>query len=325
MSNLQNTLNVRSKSIPLNLDKEKIGLIVSLMALSILLSILSPHFLETYNLGNIGRQTSINLIIAIGMTYVIISGGIDLSVGSMLAVVSVVVASLMKNHGLDIFTSILVGVVIGSFLGLINGLIISNIKIPPFIATLGMMTIARGIAFVYTDAYPISGFSSKFTFLGQGSIFGIPVPIIITIIAVAIGIFVLNNTIIGNHIFGLGNNEESARLAGINIKKTQLFIYTFCGFMTAISAVIVTSRLDSGQPNIGVSYELDAIAAVVLGGTSLSGGKGSIFGTVLGALIIGVLNNGMNLLSVSPYFQLIVKGLVILLAVGLNTIRERKN
>lgn len=304
--------------------KEIIGLVVSFIALSVLLSFLSPHFLDGSNLANIGRQISINMIIAIGMTYVIISGGIDLSVGSILAVVSVVVASLMKNYGLDMYTSILAGLVLGGLMGLINGVVISNFKIPPFIATLGMMTIARGIAFVYTDAYPISGFSGSFTYIGQGKALGIPVPIIITIIAVLIGIFILKNTIIGNHIFGLGNNEESARLAGISIKKTQLFIYTFCGVMTAISAIIVTSRLDSGQPNIGTSYELDAIAAVVLGGTSLSGGKGSIIGTVLGALIIGVLNNGMNLLNVSPYYQLIVKGLVILLAVGMNTMRERR-
>jgi ribose transport system permease protein len=304
--------------------KEIIGLLISLVALSALLSFLTPHFLDGTNLANIGRQISINTIIAIGMTYVIISGGIDLSVGSILAVVSVLVASLMKNYGLDMYTAILAGLIVGGLMGLVNGLIVSNLKIPPFIATLGMMTIARGIAFVYTDAYPISGFPSSFTFIGQGKIFSIPLPIIITVLAIVIGIFILKNTIIGNHIFGLGNNEESARLAGINIKKTQLFIYTFCGFMTAISGIIVTSRLDSGQPNIGVSYELDAIAAVVLGGTSLSGGKGSIMGTVFGALIIGVLNNGMNLLNVSPYYQLIVKGLVILLAVGMNTMRERK-
>lgn len=302
---------------------EKITLFIGLIVLCTVLSVVSPYFLKPSNLATVGRQIAINTIIAVGMTLVIISGGTDLSVGSIVAVVSCVIASLMKNVGIGIGPSILIGLIIGGIFGAINGTIISKFKLPPFLVTMAMMTIGRGVAFVYTNAYPISGLPKAFGFIGEGSIFHIPFPFIVTLFIVFLGYFLLSNTVIGNHIYAVGNNPESARLAGINVEKTLVFTYMFSGLMSSISAIILTSRLNSGQPIVGQGYELDAIAAVVLGGTSMSGGEGSILGTILGTLVIGVLNNGMNLLNVSPYFQMIVKGMVILIATIVNFLRER--
>lgn len=306
------------------MNKEKLmkyKSIIGLVLFAIVVSFLSPRFLTMPNMLNVLRQTSINAVIAAGMTFVILTGGIDLSVGSILAFSGAVCASLIAS-GNSVVVAIIGAIVIGGLVGALSGVIISKGKIQPFIATLAMMTVLRGATLVFTDGKPITLGTSKsamtFTTIGAGQFLNIPIPIYIMIIVFAICYYILTQTRLGRYVYALGGNEEATRLSGLNTSKIKIYVYTISGILASIAGIIVTSRLFSAQPNAGSGYELDAIAAVVLGGTSLSGGQGSILGTVIGALIIGILNNALNLLNVSSYYQMIAKGVVILIAVLLD-------
>lgn len=299
--------------------------LIALFLLCLVISLLSDKFLTTNNLWNVLRQISVNICISTGMTLVVLMAGIDLSVGSVLAFTSAVCAGLLKNGiaipPLDLFIGfttlggVLAALLIGLALGLFNGWVITKFTLPPFVTTLAMLTIARGATMLYTQGMPISNLGTSFEFIGSGWLLGIPVPVWISVIVVLIVVFISKKTTFGRYIYAIGGNEKAAFLSGININNVKLAVYGIAGMMAAVGGILVTSRLNSAQPNAGASYELDSIAAVVIGGTSLSGGIGSVTGTVIGAAIIGVLNNGLVLLNVSPFWQQVVKGLVILLAV----------
>ena len=289
---------------------KKSGSIIGLIVLFVVISCLNSSFIDPSNLKNLLRQVSINALISFGMTFVILTGGIDLSVGSILALSSALMGSFIKG-GMDPVFGIVLACLIGAALGSVNGLVITYGKVAPFIATLATMTIFRGLTLVYTNGNPISSLSEDDRFLefGQGYVAGLPVPAIMMLIMFFILWFILHKT------YAVGGNEKVSFIAGIKINRIKIFAYTVTGFLCGMAGAILTSRLNSAQPTAGTGYELDAIAAVVLGGTSLSGGKGRIFGTIIGALIIGTLNNGLNILNVSSFYQQVVKGIVILLAV----------
>lgn len=301
---------------------DKIRPLLGLIIFSVIISILSPRFLTKSNLLNVFRQTSINAIIAAGMTFVILTSGIDLSVGSILGFSGAVAAKMLAT-GSNIFLALLVAIIIGGISGILNGIIITRGKVQPFIATLAIMILLRGATLVFTSGRPIavqaaSGVSPIFRWIGTGNIFGIPVPIIIMAIVFIICYFILNYTQFGRHIYAVGGNEEASLLSGINTDRVKTIAYLISGVLAAVAGIIVTSRLSSAQPTAGDGYELDAIAAVVLGGTSLVGGQGTIAGTIIGALIIGILNNALNLMDVQSYYQMIAKAIVILIAVLLD-------
>jgi len=295
---------------------QKLGPLFGLLLIVVIISIMSPSFLTADNIFNVLRQVSISALIAFGMTFVILTGGIDLSVGSTLALTGAVAASLLAG-GTDPFIAMGVALILGLILGAINGVVIAKGKVAPFIATLATMTIYRGLTLVYTDGKPISGLGDHLSFqmFGKGYFLGIPVPVVTMLIAFFVLYFILRKTTFGRRVYANGGNAEASRLSGINVDRTTIAVYALTGMLAAMAALILTSRLNSAQPTAGQSYELDAIAAVVLGGTSLTGGRGWIVGTLIGALIIGVLNNGLNLIGVSSFFQQVVKGLVILFAV----------
>ena len=295
----------------------RFGILFAFILLMVVLAFLSDSFLTVNNLLNIARQVSINAIIAAGMTLVILTFGIDLSVGSVLAFSGAIIAGLL-SRGHPLVVGIGAGLLVGGLIGLVNGLIITKGGVQPFIATLGMLTIARGATLVYTDGRPITGLPDAFVWLGAGEIARIPVPVVIMTFVFAASYVVLTQTVLGRYIYAIGGNEEAARLSGVNVTFYKTAAYTIAGVLSALSGVILTARLNSAQPTAGMGYELDAIAAVVLGGTTLAGGEGGIGGTLLGAFIIGVLNNGLNLLNVSSFYQQVVKGVVILLAVLLD-------
>jgi ribose transport system permease protein len=298
---------------------QRLGPLLALVMVCIALAFMSPDFLTVGNSFDVMRQVSINAVIAFGMTLSILLGGIDLSVGSILAVSAVLGATIMaRGHGAPL--AVAVAILAGAAMGSLNGVVIAKGKVAPFIATLGMMTLLRGLALVFANGSPISGFSSDFfATLGGGYIARlIPVPVVLMLAMFAIFWFVLSRTVFGRHVYATGGNAEAAKLSGVNTERVQILVYTISGAMAALAGVILTSRLDSAQPTAGGGYELDAITAVVLGGTSLAGGRGWIFGTLVGALLIGVLNNGLNLMGVSAFYQQVVKGSVILLAVLLD-------
>ncbi|EZX22885.1 ribose ABC transporter permease [Mammaliicoccus sciuri] len=295
---------------------EKIIPFIGLILLIVVISIMNSAFLDLSNLLNLLRQVSINGLIAFGMTFVILTGGIDLSVGSILALSSAFTAILITS-GLDPIVALIVGVLGGFLLGVFNGVLVTFGSMAPFIATLATMTIFRGLTLVVTDGNPITnlGDSYMFQLFGKGYFFGIPVPAVTMIIVFIILAIILQKTTFGRHTYAIGGNEVASKISGIKVNRVKILIYGISGLMSALAGAILTSRLNSAQPTAGTSYELDAIAAVVLGGTSLTGGKGRIVGTLIGVLIIGVLNNGLNLLGVSSFYQQVVKGIVILIAV----------
>lgn len=301
---------------------EKIIPFIGLILLVIIISVLNSAFLEPSNLFNLLRQVSINGLIAFGMTFVILTGGIDLSVGSTLALSSAMIAILMVT-GVDSIVALLIGYIFGAILGAINGLLITLGKMAPFIATLATMTVFRGLTLVITDGNPITNLNGSYAFqlFGRGYFLGIPVPAVTMFITFIILYIILHKTVFGRQTYAMGGNEKAAFISGIKVNKLKVMIYSLAGLMSAMAGAILTSRLNSAQPTAGMSYELDAIAAVVLGGTSLTGGKGRILGTLIGVLIIGVLNNGLNLLGVSSFYQQVVKGVVIIIAVLI----DRKN
>ena len=292
--------------------------LIALILLITVVSFLNANFFTLDNILNILRQTSINAIIAVGMTLVILTAGIDLSVGSILALCSAFAATMV---GLEVPVMIAVptSLIAGALLGGLTGVIIAKGKVQAFIATLVTMTLLRGVTMVYTDGRPIStGFTDTadaFAWFGTGYLLGIPVPVWIMAVVFIAAWYMLNHTRFGRYVYALGGNESATRLSGIDVDKVKIGVYAICGFLAALAGIIVASRLSSAQPTAGMGYELDAIAAVVVGGTSLAGGRGRIMGTLIGALIIGFLNNALNLLDVSSYYQMIAKAVVILLAV----------
>ena len=300
---------------------KKYGIFIALLFICIILTIATPNFLTLQNMVMVLRQTSINGILAIGVTFVIISGGIDLSLGSVVALTGVAAASFAHpgTHGLIV--PLLVGILIGLGIGVINGLIITKGKVAAFIVTLGMMTIARGLALVVSDGRPVSNLSDSFNFIGGGAFLNIPIPILLFGAVIVLSSIILNYTKTGRYIYAVGGNENAAKASGINVHSIKMFTYIMCSGLAGLAGIVLASRITTGQPNAGVAYELDAIAAVVIGGTSLSGGSGKIIGTVVGALIIGVINNGLDLLNITSYSQQIIKGLIIIGAVLL----DRKN
>jgi len=317
--------------------KEFLARFQSLLALALMvvvLSVLSDNFLTPENGWNILRQISVNLCLSIGMTLIILSGGIDLSVGAILALAGAVAAGLLKNGvalaalgvRLEVTPAgaIVAGVAVGAALGWVNGFAITRFSLPPFVATLGMLSIARGLTMLWTGGFPLTGLGPRFGFLGTGFLFGVPMPVWIMAALTAVFVVVVQRTRFGRHIYAVGGNERAALLTGLRVNRIKVAVYTLGGALAGVAGLIVTARLDSAQPNAGLGYELDSIAAVVIGGTSLSGGRGSVGGTVLGCLIIGVLNNGLFLLNVSPFWQQVIKGLVILLAVAIDKLNVRR-
>ncbi len=309
------------------------AIIAILFGLIALLAVLTGgRFLATQNLINVVRQVSVIAMLGIGLTVVIISTGIDLSVGSIIALSAVVATSLAQQPdatnlmypGLNapVIVPILAGLAVGALAGFTNGFLIAKFRIAPFIATLGMMTAARGLALIYSDGRPISKLTPEFNYIGQGSWFGIPVPILLLVVVAVGAHLLLNNTRFGRHVYAIGGNEQAARVSGINLSRVKIGIYTFSGLLAGLGGMILAGRIGSGNPQLGTGSELDAITAAVIGGTSFAGGIGTVWGTIVGALIIGSLNTGLDLLNVSPFMQQVVKGVIIVLAI---IIDERKN
>jgi ribose transport system permease protein len=307
----------------LSASGRRLGTLAGLFGLCVLLWALTPHFLTVSNLLNVLEQTSINAVIAAGMTFVIISGGIDLSVGSLVAVAGVVLASTL-HQGMPIPVALATSLAVGFGFGLLNGLAITWGRLPPFIATLGMMSIARGCALLFTEGRPVSGFDPAFRSIATARLAAIPAPVFATIAVYLIAHVVLSETRFGRYVYSMGGNEEATRLSGVNVRLHKTLVYGVSGLASAVAAVLLTARLNSAQPIAGIMYELDAIAATVIGGTSLMGGEGGLGGTIIGALIMGVLRNGLNLLGVSSFVQQIVIGLVIVVAVLIDTVLKSR-
>lgn len=302
---------------------QRLSMALVLLILCIIMAVFAPHFLEFGNLLNVARQVSINAVLAAGMTFVILTGGIDLSVGSALALAGVLAVGL-DALGVPGFFAVLGGIITGALCGLLNGVLIAKLKLPSFIVTLGALTYLRGLAYVTTGAYPLIKTDLSFGFLGGGSLGPIPMPVIIALIVFIISYIVLTRTTFGRHVYAIGGNEQAARLTGIKVDWNVLWVYTISGICAGIAGIIFSARLLSAQPTGGQGYELDAIAAVILGGTSFVGGVGSIVGTLIGVLIIGVLNDGLVLMNVPFFYQQIIKGAVIVIAVLIDRFRAER-
>ncbi len=305
------------------------GLLIALVMLATVFTALSQavsgqqFFLTERNLLQIALQASINAVIAVGMTFVITSGGIDLSVGSIVALVGIVIAAALKGWGVSPYGALLIGVAVGVLCGSINGLLITRANLPPFIATLGTMGIFRGLALIFSEGRPQYGLGEEFVQAFAGQVGPIPIPVIIAAIVAVIFAFVLVRTKIGEYTIAIGGNEETARLSGINVKTYKVIVYAMCGGLAGLGGVILTARIRAAEPIAGASFELDAIAATVMGGTSLIGGEGTVWGTIIGALFISLVRNGMNVLNVQAYWQQLVIGAVIILAVVIDRLRKR--
>jgi ribose transport system permease protein len=307
--------------------KDNMGIIIALFALCLVLSI-NPitrnSFLTMKNVFNVLRQISSNLFLACGMTMVIILGGIDLSVGSIIALSGCIAAGGVVRYNMPLFAALLLGIVVGLFVGVCNGLVISKTTIPAFIVTLATMNIAKGLAYVYTGGSPVRVVTKEWQFLGAGYIGSVPTPVVILIIVLIVTGLIMNKTKMGRYIYAVGGNAQAARFSGIKVSRVKFFVHAYSGLMAGLAGIVLASRMYSGQPTAGDGAEMDAIAAVVVGGTSMSGGSGKIGGTIIGGLIIGVLNNGLNLLNVNSFWQYVVKGAVILLAVFIDYLKNRK-
>lgn len=300
------------------------GLLVAFVAICLVLSLINTKFLTLSNWTIIITQVSINALLAFGVTFVIITGGIDLSLGSMVAVTGVVTASMAHPDTYPVVVPVLAGLLSGVLMGGLNGLIITKSKVPPFIVTLGMMTIGRGLALILSKGRPISNLSDAFNFIGGGHISGIPFPIIVLITAFVICSIVLKKTLLGRYIYAVGGNEQAAKASGIRVNKVKMAVYTICGGLAALAGILLTSRITTGQPNAGAGFELDAIAAAIIGGASTAGGKGTMTGTLIGAMLIGVISNGLDLLNVTSYYQQVVMGTIIIGAVVLDSWNQKQ-
>ncbi|RIV19568.1 ribose ABC transporter permease [Alicyclobacillaceae bacterium I2511] len=299
-----------------------LGPLIGLVILLFVLSVLSHQFFTFGNLRNVALQTSVNALLAVGMTFVILTAGIDLSVGSSLALSSAISAGLMASH-LNVWLSALVGIAVGAACGLLNGVFVAYARLAPFIVTLGTMTLYRGLTEIYTNGNPIFNLPNGFSNFGSGSVLSIPIPVILAALVFILGWITLHRSTYGRRIYAIGGNERVAYLAGVPVKKYLVSVYVISGVLASIAGLVLTSRLSSAEPTAGTGYELDAITAVVLGGTSLFGGEGAILGTLVGALILGVISNGLNLLNVNSFYQDAIKGLIILAAIMLD--RKKAN
>lgn len=303
--------------------KKNLGPIIALLTLVVILTFTTETFLVRNNLMSVLRQVCVNCLIAFGITTVLISGGIDLSVGSVVAA-SGVIAVQLANMNLPVIVCFAVAMAFGGVIGLINGTIIARTNLPAFIVTLSMQIIIRGVGYVLTGGQPAQSSNEAFNNMGTGSFLGIPIPVLIVILTFVVLYFILYKTVFGRHVYAIGGNKEAARYGGVSTKKVQIKVFVICGIMAALAGVILSARLYSAQPSVGEGFERDAIAASVLGGTSFNGGIGTLSGTVIGVLIIGVLNNGMNLLRINSYWQFIVKGCVILGSVYIDYLKKEK-
>ncbi len=301
---------------------EKFATLIGLLVVILIFSILKPKFLDVNNIFNLLRQASINGLLALGMTFVVLTGGIDLSVGSILGASGIFTALVAQNQEIPWFVAILAGLGVGLLLGTINGVVVSWLKVPAFVATLGMLSVARGITYLASNAQPVPGLSEGFLKIGGGSVGIIPIPVIILAVVFLICSIILYWTKYGRYIYGVGGNAKAARVSGINVKKITCSAYMIAGVLAGLAGVVLTSRVSSGLAMAGQNYETDAIAAVVMGGTSLAGGKGRLWGTLIGVLIIAVLNNGLDMMAVSSYWQLIIKGIIIVAAVMMDSLNS---
>lgn len=306
--------------------RSNLGILIGLLIMCIGLTFISDSFATSTNIFNVLRQISVNVFLACGMTMVILIGGIDLSVGSVIAISGCLCAGLITNNGIPSGLAIILAIIIGTLVGAVNGLIIANTKIPPFIVTLAMMNIGRGFARIYTNATTILVNDELFIWIGSGKIFGeIPVQLLCMVVVVIITGLILNKTKFGRNIYAVGDNQQAAVYSGINSKKVIFLVFTLSGLFAACAGILSAARTFSGQFNVGDGAEMDAISAVVLGGTSMTGGVGRISGTLIGCLVIGILNNGMNLMGIDSSWQYVVKGIVVLLAVYIDYIKKEKS
>lgn len=296
---------------------------IGLSAMFVMLTFLSPSFLTSSNILNVLRQVSTNANIALGMTLVILTGGIVLSVGSIMALAGTMSAGFIALSGLPVWLAISLGLLAGIAVGLFNGFVIAKTGMPPFIVTMAMTSMARGLVYVYTNGLPVRTLDPVYNKFGNGYLGPLPLPVIYTVVLYIVVMILLYQTKLGRHIYAVGGNREAARFSGINIARVEMVVYTLIGFLSAVSGIVLCARMYSGQPTIGQGAELDAIAAVILGGTSFTGGVGTIGGTVIGVLLIGFLNNGLNILGVSSFWQLIIKGVIILLAVYIDILKKK--
>ncbi len=303
--------------------RHNLGIMLVLLLLVALLSALSPVFLTPNNLLTVLKQISHNMCLALGMTLVIILGGIDLSVGALVAMIGTVTVGLIVNQGVPIFAGILIGLILGILCGALNGGFVAFFKFPAFIVTLSMMNIARGVAYIYCGGKTTRIMDERFVKIGTGSLGLVPIPVIYMLVMIVIFSILLNKTKFGTYIYAIGGNREAARLSGVPIKITEIAVFTIAGFMASFAGIVLAARMYSGQPSVGDGHELNAIAACVLGGISMSGGVGRIGGTVMGVLVMGVINNGLNLLNVSTYWQYVAKGAIILIAVMVDWMKQR--
>jgi ribose/xylose/arabinose/galactoside ABC-type transport system permease subunit len=321
---MKESLNLTRNYPTVRFNIGKYGLLLALIILCTTLAIITPKFLTLPNLMIIVTQVTINALLAFGVTFVIITGGIDLSLGSIVAVTSVITATFARADTYPLVVPLGLGLLVGLAFGAFNGLVITKGKVPPFIVTLGTMTIGRGLALILSKGRPISNLSDAFNYIGGGNLFGIPLPIVILVIVFIICTLLLKKTIMGRYVYAVGGNELAARASGISVNRVKMFVYTLGGGLAALGGIILTSRISTGQPNVGVGFELSAIAAAIIGGTSTSGGVGSITGTLLGALLIGVISNSLDLLNVTSYYQSVVMGLIIIGAVLLDSLNKNK-
>lgn len=287
-------------------------------------TIANPRFIESKNLFTIARQVSMYGIASIGMTVVILIAGIDLSTGTIITLVNIVCAYLMVNSGMNMVLAVICSLVIATLIGALNGFMVSTIGIPAIIATFATQTVFEGVAYLLSGGTPIFGFSEKFKVLGQGYVGPVPIPVIIMAICFAVGSFILNKTFFGRYFYAVGGNEEAARLSGIRVGQMKYLIYAMSGFFAGLAGIVLLSRTNSGQPTAGKGYEFDVITCVVLGGVSVSGGYGKLSNVLAGVLIIGALSNGMVLMNVSSYTQMIIKGVILAIAVGFDCIQKKK-
>lgn len=305
------------------LSGREAGTALGLLVLCVGLWIATPYFATTANLANVAEQSAVVGVIAIGMTFVILTGGIDLSVGSLVALAGVVIGGALRS-GLPVTVAVSLGLLTGAAAGMLNGLMITLGKLPPFIATLGMMSVARGGALMLSDGRPISGFPDSLRAVATGNLLAVPAPVVLMLVLYAVAYVILTRTVAGRYVYAIGGNEEATKLAGVRVRFHKTVVYAISGLSAAICATLLVARLNSAQPIAGMGYELDAIAAVVIGGTSLLGGTGSVIGTLIGALIMSVLRNGLNLLGVSSYLQQVAIGAVIIVAVLIDMALRRR-
>ena len=303
---------------------KKYGIVFVLVAIMLVFASLSPVFLTLGNIMNIIRQVSMLGIVSIGMTYVIISGGIDLSVGSQISIIGVVVALLLRDAEMNTVAACIIGLCLTTAIGFFNGFVITKTKIPPLIATLAMLTILQGCSYLACGGLPVYGLPPAIKIIAQSYVGFIPVPVIIMFAIVLTSSFILNRAYIGRYVYAVGSNEEATHLSGINVDFIRIFVYTFCGFLTGIAGLIMLGRINSGQPIAGLGFEMNVLSAIVLGGVSVTGGKGTIFGAMIGVFIIGVLNNGLIIVGVNEYYQLVIKGVVLLSAVIFDSLQQNR-